>query len=256
MELEEILESPLDNKEIKPVNPKGKQPWIFFGRTDTEAEVPRLWPPDMKSQLTGKDPDAGKDWGKEEKATTGDETAGWHHRLNGHEFEQTLGDGEARAAVQGSTALDTTSRMNKGTLRKKATHHWERPGCHYFTNQVHQFKITLKRCSRPGVLTLEGHQDRLEGWVSGWVEHSMTRDYPRTSRTSPHCNLNPPLKGCKRTKQWKVFAISPLHMNLQVASFQRHELSLPCPITEVRVSGVHCQHVFILYTCAFAYFTV
>ena len=71
---------------IKPVNPKGNQPWIFIGRTDTEAPI--LWPPNAKSWLTGKDPDAGKDWGQEEKGTTEDEMVGWHHWLNGHEFEQ------------------------------------------------------------------------------------------------------------------------------------------------------------------------
>ena len=83
--LEKTLESPLDSKEIQPVHPKGNQPWIFTGRAD--AEAPILWPPDAKSQLTGKDPDAGKDWGQEEKGMTEDEMVGWHHWLNGHEFE-------------------------------------------------------------------------------------------------------------------------------------------------------------------------
>ena len=91
--LEKTLESPLDCKEIKPVNPKGNQPWIFTERTDAEAEAPILWPPDAKSQLVGKDSDAGKDWGQEEKEKTEDEMVGWHHWLNRHEFEQTLGDG-------------------------------------------------------------------------------------------------------------------------------------------------------------------
>ena len=89
--LEKTLESPLDCKEIQPVNPKGNQSWIFFGRTDAEAKVLILWPPDGKSQLIGKDPDAGKDWGKEEKGTTEDEMVGWHHQIDGHEFEQALG---------------------------------------------------------------------------------------------------------------------------------------------------------------------
>ena len=84
--LEKTLESPLDYKEIQPVNPKGNQPWIFIGRTDVEAETPILWPPDVKSWLTGKDPDAGKYWGQEEKGTTEDEMVGWHHQLNEHEF--------------------------------------------------------------------------------------------------------------------------------------------------------------------------
>ena len=87
MVLEKTLESPLDCKENKPVNPKANQPWIFFGKTDAEAEAPILWPPDVKSQLIGKDPDAGKDWRQEEKATTEDENVGWHHQFDGHEFE-------------------------------------------------------------------------------------------------------------------------------------------------------------------------
>ena len=85
--LEKTPESPLDRKEIQPVNPKGNQPWIFIGRTDAEAEAPILWPPDVKSQIIGKEPDAGKDWRQEEKGTTEDEMVGWYHRLNGHESE-------------------------------------------------------------------------------------------------------------------------------------------------------------------------
>ena len=90
--LEKTLESPWDCKEIKPVNPKGNQPWIFIGRTVAEAEAPMLWPPDAKSQIIGKDPVVGKDWEQEEKGTTEDEMVGWHPWLYGHESEQTLGD--------------------------------------------------------------------------------------------------------------------------------------------------------------------
>ena len=85
--LEKTLESPLDCKETQPVHLRGNQSWIFFGRTDVEAETPILWPPDEKSWLIGKDPDAGKDWRQEEKGTTEAEMVGWHHWLNGHEFE-------------------------------------------------------------------------------------------------------------------------------------------------------------------------
>ena len=85
--LEKTVESPLDCKEIQPVNSKGNQSWIFIGRTEAEAEAPILWPPDMKDWLIGKAPDAGKDWRQEEKGTTEDEMVGWHHWLNGHEFE-------------------------------------------------------------------------------------------------------------------------------------------------------------------------
>ena len=85
--LEKTLETPLDSKEIKSINPKGNQLWIFIERTDAEAETPILWPPDVKNQLVGKDPDAGEDWRWEEKGTTEDEMVGWYHLLNGHEFE-------------------------------------------------------------------------------------------------------------------------------------------------------------------------
>ena len=87
MVLEKTFESPLDSKEIKPDNLKGIQPWIFIGRTDAEAETPILWPPDAKNWLIGKDPDAGKDWSQEEKGTIEDEMVGWHHQLDGYEFE-------------------------------------------------------------------------------------------------------------------------------------------------------------------------
>ena len=89
MVLEKTLESPLDCKEIQPVHSKGDQSWVFFGRTDAKAEIPILWPPHEKSWLIGKDPDAGRDCGQEEKGTTEDEMAGWHHRLDGHEFKWT-----------------------------------------------------------------------------------------------------------------------------------------------------------------------
>ena len=99
MGLEKTLESPLDSKEIKPVNPKGNQPWVFIGWTDAKAEAPVLSPPDAKNQLIGKDPDAEKDWGQEEKGVIEDKMVGWHHRLNGHEFEQTPGDSEGQGSL-------------------------------------------------------------------------------------------------------------------------------------------------------------
>ena len=98
--LEKTLESPLDCKEIQLVHSKGDQSWVFIGRTDGKAEIPVLWPPDAKSWLIGKDPDAGKVWRWEEKGTTEDEMVDWHHRLNGPEFEQALrvGDGQGSLA--------------------------------------------------------------------------------------------------------------------------------------------------------------
>ena len=88
-----ILMCPLDFKEIQLVNPQGYQSWIFIGKTDAEAEAPKLWPPNVNNWLTGKDPDGGKHWRREEKGTTEDDMVGWHHRLSGHEFEQALGVG-------------------------------------------------------------------------------------------------------------------------------------------------------------------
>ena len=97
--LEKTLESPLDCKEIQPLNPKGNQSWIFTGRTDVEAEAPILWPPDAKNWLIGKDPDARKDGRQEEKGTTEDEMARWHHQLDGHEFEKALGVGDGQGIL-------------------------------------------------------------------------------------------------------------------------------------------------------------
>ena len=97
--LEKILESPLDCKEIQPVHPKGDQSWVFIGRIDAEAETPILWPPHAKCWLIGKDSDAGRDWGQEEKGTAEDEMSGWHHRLNGHEFEWTPGVGDGQGGM-------------------------------------------------------------------------------------------------------------------------------------------------------------
>ena len=97
--MEKTLEKPLDSKEVNLVNPKGNHPWIVIGKTDAEAEAPIFWPPGMKSQLTGKDSDAGKDWKQEEKGVTEDEMIGWHHWLNGLEFEPTLGDGEGQESL-------------------------------------------------------------------------------------------------------------------------------------------------------------
>ena len=97
--LEKTLESPLDWKEIKPVHPKGNQSWIFIGKTDAEAEAPILWPPDVTSQLIAKVTDAGKDWKQEEKWMAEDEMVGWHHQLNGYEFEQALGDGKGQGSL-------------------------------------------------------------------------------------------------------------------------------------------------------------
>ena len=115
--LEKILESPLDCKEIKPVHPRGNQSWIFIGRADAEAKTSILWPPDVKNWLIGKDLDARKDWRWEQKRTTEDEKVGWHHQLNGHEFEQApgVGDGQRSLACcspRGHKESDMTEWLN------------------------------------------------------------------------------------------------------------------------------------------------
>ena len=113
--LEKTLENPLDCKEIQPVHPEGDQSWVFTGRTDAEAETPVLWSPDVKSWLIGKDPDAGRDWGREEKGTTEDEMAGWHHRLDGHGFGWTPGVGDGQG---GLVCCDSWCRKESDTTER------------------------------------------------------------------------------------------------------------------------------------------
>ena len=116
----------MDSKELKPVNPKGNQSYVFFGRTDAEAETPKLWPHNVKSWLIGKESDPGKDWGQEEKGATEDEMAGRHHWLNGHEFEQIPGDDEGQRSLVcyspwGCRESDTTEGLNNKV-------DWSHPG--------------------------------------------------------------------------------------------------------------------------------
>ena len=135
--LEKILESPLDCKEIQPVHPKGKQSWIFIGKTDAEAEAPIFCPPDAKNWFTGKDPDAGKDWRQEEKGTREDDMIGWHHRLDGHELEQAPGVGDGQGSLAccspwGGKESDTTERLN-----------WtEHPMNPFLKTEIHKTVIT------------------------------------------------------------------------------------------------------------------
>ena len=132
--LEKTLESPLDCKEIQPVHPKGDQSWVFIGRTDAEAKTPILWPPHAKSWLIGKDCDAGRDWGQE-KGTTEDEMAGWHHWLDGHESEWTPGVGDGQGGLVcysswGHKESDTTEQLNStdtwNLKHDKWTYLWNR----------------------------------------------------------------------------------------------------------------------------------
>ena len=131
--LEKTLESPLDCKEIKPVNPKRNQSWIFIRRTDTEADAPILWPPNLESQLFRKDPDAGKDWKHEEKGTAEDEMVGWHYWLNGHKFEQApgVGDGQGILTCCSPWGCKRLARLSDWTT----------------TKQIHRIKSSILWCS-------------------------------------------------------------------------------------------------------------
>ena len=170
--LEKILKSLLDCKEIKPVNPKGNQSWIFIGWRNVEAEAPILWPPDAKSWLIRKDPDAGKDW-MQEKGMTEDRMVGWHHQLDGHEFEQALGDGEGQRSLVCCSPRglrvkesDTTEWLNNNNsldperlLLKMYYNQW---------GQTMTFWVDLKQGMFPDQLLLD-HQ------LSIWIE-SRLRD--------------------------------------------------------------------------------
>ena len=140
MVLEKTLESPLDCKEIQPIHPKGDHSWVFIGRTDVEAETSILWPPDVKSWLIEKDPDAGKDWGPEEKGRTEDEMVGWHHWLNGHRFRWTLGVGDGQGSLanctsRGGQGSDMAERLSNSTNGDAI--YWTRTCCDGHSIHLH-----------------------------------------------------------------------------------------------------------------------
>ena len=132
---------------IKPVNYKGNQPQIFSGRTDAEAEVPILWPPDVKTWLSRKDPDAGKDWRQEEKEETEDKMVGWHHGLSEHEFEQTQGVSEGQGSLVcfsplGRKELDMTDRLNNNSSKCR----WNNVKYHHFSRTILMIDLGKKEC--------------------------------------------------------------------------------------------------------------
>ena len=182
--LEKTLESPLDCKEIQLVHSKGDQPWVFFGRTDAKAETPILWPPDTKSWLIGKNSDAGRDRGQEEKGTTEDEMVGWHHQLDGHEFEWTPGVGDAQRGLaccnsRGCKESDTTEWLNWTELNLS-----NKP---YSLVVVKITKVHPYNSIISGSLPLPGHLEdyisQLPAWARGesdkchlWAESLRNRD--------------------------------------------------------------------------------
>ena len=167
--LEKTLQSSLDSKEVKLVNPKGNQSWIFTGRTDAEAETLILWPPDAKSQLTGKSPDAGNDWGHEEKRVTEDEMVGWHHQLNGHEFQQAPGDGEEQGSLEccrpwGCKESDMIERLNNNHHPWSPLHRVLHPG-----GWPHSFSCPVILTREGGLSCLNLSVSNLEmGWLWTW----------------------------------------------------------------------------------------
>ena len=165
--LEKTLESPLDCKEIQPVHSKGNQSWIFIGRTDVEAETPILWSPDGKNWVIGKDPDAEKDWRWEEKKMTEDEMAGWHHWLNGHEFEWTPGVGDGQGGLACCSPWGLRVRHDWVTEQKM----WVPVGKGLFIYQKYWEEMLADNRSRCPLLTatLAGKEGTPSVW-SLWVE--------------------------------------------------------------------------------------
>ena len=165
--LEKTLENPLGCREIQPVHSKGDQSWVFIGRTDAEAETPILWPADAKSWLIGKDPDAGRDWGQEEKRMTEDKMVGWHHWLDGHEFGWTLGVGDGQGGLAccdswGCKESDTTERLNwTEWLSKCSSVMW----CHHCKIYLLQ-KSLLNSCLFFAGIVVEG-MDKKKDRVTG-----------------------------------------------------------------------------------------
>ena len=169
--LEKTLESPLDYKDIQPFHSEGDQPWDFFGRNDAKAETPVLCPPHVKSWLIGKDPDAGRDWGQEEKGTTEDEMAGWHHWLDGREFDWTprVGDGQGGQACcdsWGHKELDTTERLNWTELGRESVDpcvQW----CNFF-GSTQRTIICLANLGAPMSSDIPAAQGRMK--VTPWID--------------------------------------------------------------------------------------
>ena len=170
LNLEKTLESPLDCKEIQPVHSEGDQSWDFFGRNDAKAETPVLWPPHVKNWLIGKDSDAGRDWGQEEKGTTEDEMAGWHHWLNGRESEWTpgVGDGQGGLACCDSwdcKESDTTEWLN-----------WTKLMCSLLTLQTKSFRDFHNG------LVAKTQQSQCRGlqfdsWLGNWIPCASTKTW-------------------------------------------------------------------------------
>ena len=151
--LKKTLESPLGCKKIQPVHPKGDQSWVFIGWTDAKAEAPVLWPPDVKNWLIWKDPDAGKDWRQEEKGMTEDEMVGWHHWLEGHEFDQFPGVFDGQGGLACCSLWDLRVRHNLATELNWNSH-----------RETARFLEKQKRVQNLNLITMEHQQRTSSSW--------------------------------------------------------------------------------------------
>ena len=211
MALEKTLESPLDWKEIHTVHPKGNQSWLLIGRTDIEAETPIFWPPDAKSWLIWEDPDAGKDWGQEEKGMTEDEMVGWHHQLNGHGFGWTLGVGDGQGGLAccgswGHKELDMTERLDWTELIVIADT-LKYCLCHWSEVKVAQVCPTLCNTvdyslrDSPGQNTRMGSLSFLQGIFPTWGSNPGLPNCKQILYQLSH-------KGSPRISEWVAYPIS------------------------------------------------
>ena len=168
--LEKTLESPLDCKEIQPVHPQGDQSWIFIRRADAEAETPILWQPDAKNGLIGKDPDAGRDWGQEEKGKIEDEMAGWHHQLDGHEFEWTPGVGDGQG---GLACCSPWGRKESDTTETELNWYYVRA---VYCHPAYLIYMQNTSCEMPG-----------------WMKHKLESRLPGEIAITSDMQMTPPL---------------------------------------------------------------
>ena len=199
--LEKTLESPLDCKEIQPVHSEGDQPWVFSGRNDAKAETPVLWPPHEKSWLIGKDSDAGRDWGQEEKGMTEDEMAGWHHRLDGHEFGWTLGVGDGQGGLACCDSWGHKSRtwlshwtelisnlvlfQNNRSLQTKLVEVMEFQLSFFKSSKIILWKCFIQHASKFGKLS-SGHRTGKYQFAFKFQRKAMLKNFQTTDNCIPH----------------------------------------------------------------------